>query len=183
MWCTPSGLLTAVVLLAQAGAPWSLSVDPPTAGQTPHWTLELSAPYCGGYRIGDGVYVRPEPPLALPNVVPDGSVLFQGQPGSVTLTPEALRIGPAPDMVFSQVCLQGDAQFIVELLPGAGLALPADPGTYAVDLWTGADPIQVVTLSFDVPPGDSPGQADSPTGAPPQPAPRSMSAIWPGSAP
>jgi hypothetical protein len=160
MLCTPSGLLAAVVLLAQAGAPWGLSVDPPVAGQTPHWTLELSAPYCGGYRIGDGVYVRPEPPLALPAVVPDGSVLFQGQPASVSLTPQALRIGPAPDMVFSQVCLASDSQFIVELLPDAGLALPAEPGTYAVDLWTGADPSQVVTLSFDVPPDESQDQAD-----------------------
>ena len=159
MVCTPSGLLAALVLVAQVGAPWSLAVDPPVAGQSPHWTLELSAPYCGGYRIGDGVYVRPEAPLALPAAVPDGSVLFQGQPASVSLTPEALRIGPAPDMVFSQVCLQSDAQFIVELLPNAGLALPPEPGTYAVDLWTGADPSQVVTLSFDVP-DESRGQVD-----------------------
>jgi hypothetical protein len=151
MLCTPSGLFAAAVLLAQAGAPWGLAVDPPVAGLTPHWILELSAPYCGGYRIGDGVYIRPEPPLALPDAVPDGSVLFQGQPASVTLTRDALQIGPAPDTVFSQVCTQGESQFTVEVLPEAGLALPAEPGTYAVDLWTGADPSQVVTLSFDVP--------------------------------
>jgi hypothetical protein len=78
----------------------------------------------------------------------------------VSLTPQALRIGPAPDMVFSQVCLSSDSQFIVELLPDAGLALPPEPGTYAVDLWTGADPSRVVTLSFDVPPDESQGQAD-----------------------
>jgi hypothetical protein len=98
------------------------------------------------------VYLRPEPPLSLPDAVPDGSVLFQGQPASVTFTGEALRIGPGPGTVFSQVCVQGDRQFIVELLPDAGLALPGDPGTYAVDLWTGADPAQVVTVTFDVPP-------------------------------
>jgi hypothetical protein len=160
MLCTPSGLFAAAVLLAQAGAPWSLAVDPPVAGQTPHWTLELSAPYCGGYRIGDGVYIRPEPPLAVPQAVPDGSVLFQRQPASVTLTPDALRIGPAPDTVFSQVCLPGESQFTVDVLPEAGLALPAEPGTYAVDLWTGAEPTQVVTLSFEVPAAESRGRAD-----------------------
>jgi hypothetical protein len=160
MLCTPSGLLAAVVLLAQAGAPWSLAVDPPIAGQTPHWTLQLSAPYCGGYQIGDGVYLRPEPPLALPKVVPDGSVLFQRQAASVTLTPEALRISPGPDTLFSQVCLPGESQFTVDLLAEAGLALPAEPGTYAVDLWTGAAPSQVVTLSFEVPPDESQAQAD-----------------------
>jgi hypothetical protein len=141
-----------VALLAQPALPWGLAVDPPVAGQTPHWTLELSAPYCGGFGIGDGVYVHPQPPLALPEEVPEGSVLFQGQPASVTLTPEALRIGPGPDMLFSQVCLPGERQFTVELLPEAGLALPADPGTYTVELWTGADPAQVVPLSFEVPP-------------------------------
>jgi hypothetical protein len=81
-----------VALLAQPALPWGLAVDPPVAGQTPHWTLELSAPYCGGYRIGDGGYIRPEPPMALPQAVPDGSVLFQRQPASATLTREALRI-------------------------------------------------------------------------------------------
>jgi hypothetical protein len=53
MLCTPSGLLAAFVLLAQAGAPWSLQ----------------------------------------------GSVLFQRQPASVTLTAQALRIGPGPTRV------------------------------------------------------------------------------------
>ena len=73
---------------------------------------------------------------------------------------DALRIGPAPDTVFSQVCLPGESQFTVDVLPEAGLALPGEPGTYAVDLWTGAYPSQVVTLSFDVPPAESRGRAD-----------------------
>jgi hypothetical protein len=152
VWCTPSRLLAAAALLAQPALPWSLAVEPAVPGQTPRWTLELSAPYCGGFRIGEGVYVRPEPPLGVPDAVPEGSVLFQGQPASVALTGDALRIGPAPDMLFSQVCLSGERQFTIELLPEAGLALPADPGTYTVELWTGAEPSQVVPVSFEVPP-------------------------------
>jgi hypothetical protein len=141
-----------VAVLAQPALPWSLVVEPAVPGQSVHWTLELSAPYCGGFRIGDGVYLHPEPPLSLPDQVPDGSVLFQGQPASVTFISDSMRIGPAPGTLFSQVCVQGERQFTVELLPDAGLALPGEPGTYAVDLWTGADPSQVVTLTFDVPP-------------------------------
>src|SRR5262249_25739962 len=53
----------------------SLGVDPNQPGTTPHWTITIGAPYCGGYRIGDGVYVSAEAPLAMPSTPPDGSVL------------------------------------------------------------------------------------------------------------
>jgi hypothetical protein len=154
VWCTAFELIAAVGLLAQAGGPWSMAVDPAVPGQTPHWTLELSAPYCGGFRIGEGVYLHAEPPLALPAAVPDGSVLFQGEPASVDVSSELLRISPGPGAVFSQVCLQGERAFTVELLPAAGLGLPPDPGTYTIDVWLGASPTTLVTLSFEVPPAE-----------------------------
>lgn len=76
----------------------SLAVDPDTAGATPHWSITIGAAYCGGYRVGDGVYVSPEPPLALPVSVADGSTLFAGQPATAIVDPVtgALRIGPGP---------------------------------------------------------------------------------------
>jgi hypothetical protein len=158
--CTPFGLIAALFFLAQSVMPWTLTVDPATPGATPHWTLNLSAPYCGGFRIGDGVYVHPEPPLALPDPLPDASVLFQGQPANATTVGDALRISPAPGTVFSQVCIQGERPFSVELLPEAGLALPSDPSSYSLDLWTGADPNSQISLTFDVPPAAT--ESDSP---------------------
>lgn len=137
-----------------AGNP-TLSVDPDQPGATPHWTIGLAAPYCGGFRIGDGVYVRPEAPLTLPPSLPDGSVLFEGHPASISQVGDALRIGPAPDTVWSMICQPGQRPFRVELLPAAGLALPADAGSYALDVWTGANPTPA-TVSIDVPAPDAP---------------------------
>jgi hypothetical protein len=37
------------------------------------------------------------------------------------------------------------------VLSEAGLALPPDPGIYSVEVWTGAEPTQLVTLTFEVP--------------------------------
>jgi hypothetical protein len=132
-----------------AGNP-TLSVDPDQPGATPHWTIGLAAPYCGGLRIGEGVYVRPEAPLTLPASLPDGSVLFEGHPASVSQVGDALRIGPAPDTVWSMICQPGVRPFRVELLPEFGLALPTDAGSYALDVWTGANPTPA-TVSVDVP--------------------------------
>jgi hypothetical protein len=126
-----------------------LVVEPDQPGASAHWTVSLTAPYCGGYGIGDGVYVRPEPPLTLPDALPDGSVLFQGRPASASIVGDAVRIGPAPDTVFAQVCQTGERPLTVELLADAGLALPAEPGSYAVDVWTGARP-DVTVLPVEV---------------------------------
>jgi hypothetical protein len=55
--------------------------------------------------------------------------------------------------VFAQVCQTGERPLSVELLPDAGLALPAEPGSYAVDVWTGARP-DVTVLPIEVPAPD-----------------------------
>jgi hypothetical protein len=131
----------------------SLSVDPLQPGATPHWTITIGAQYCGGYKIGDGVYVSPEPPLALPSAIPDGSALFAGQPGAVDWVNGTLRIGPGPGLMQSMICMAGQRPLNIELLPTAGFALPADPGDYALDVWTGADPTPM-NLPFSVPAAD-----------------------------
>jgi hypothetical protein len=128
----------------------SVAIDPAQVGATPHWTITLGAAYCGGYRVGDGVYVSPEPPLALPSTVPDGSVLFSGQPAAVDWVDGALRVGPGPGLVQSMVCMAGQRPLNIELTPNAGFSLPADPGDYAVDVWTGSNPT-MLTLTFTVP--------------------------------
>jgi len=137
----------------QPGAPTtvqpSISVDPDQPGATPHWQFTLAPTYCGGYRIGDGVYVSPEAPLALPSTVSSDAVLFAGQPASVDTATGALRVNPAPGLAQSMVCMTGPRALVVDVLPEAGLSLPNDPGQYAVDVWTGADPTPI-TLSFQV---------------------------------
>jgi|SRR5579864_536084 len=139
---------------APASVTPSLAVDPDQAGATPHWTITLGAAYCGGYRIGDGVYVSPEPPLALPSSMADGSTLFAGQPAAVDFVNGALRIAPGQGLVLSMICVAGQRPLKVELLPEAGFDLPSDPGDYAVDVWTGADPT-VMSLAVSVPASDS----------------------------
>lgn len=116
----------------------------------PHWTISFSAPYCGGYRVGDGVYLSPEPPLALPDPVPDGSVLFAGSAGALTPINGGLRVAPAPGTLWSMICIQGDRPLTVELLPDAGFGLPDQPGDYVLDLWTGERPTPVA-IAFSVP--------------------------------
>ena len=134
----------------------SIEVDPNQLGATPHWTITIGATYCGGYRIGDGVYVSPEAPLALPSSMPDGSVLFAGQPAAVSHVDGAtLRVGPAPGQAQSMLCMPGDRPLTVELLPEAGFTLPTDAGDYAVDVWTGADPTPQ-NFTFSVPAADQP---------------------------
>jgi hypothetical protein len=126
------------LLLAQSAPAWSMSVDPATPqASNVHWTLQLSAGYCGGYRIGDGVYIQPQAPLALPDQVPAEDVLFDGNATDVSLQDGVLRVAPSPDLARSMICLSGDRPFSVELLPALGLSNP-DPGTYTVDVWTGA---------------------------------------------
>jgi hypothetical protein len=131
----------------------ALSVDPLQPGATPHWTISIAARYCGGYKIGDGVYVSPEPPLALPSSIPDGSALFAGQPGAVDWVNGTLRIGPASGLMQSMICMAGPRQLDIELLETAGFTLPSDPGDYALDVWTGADPTPM-NLTFTVPSAD-----------------------------
>jgi hypothetical protein len=137
----------------------SLGIDPDQLGATPHWTITIGAQYCGGFRIGDGVYVSPEAPLALPSTLPDGSVLFDGQPASVDWVNGALRVGPGQGLARSMICMAGDRPLSVELLPQAAFGLPADPGDYAVDVWTGANPTPL-NLVFTAPAADQPPATD-----------------------
>jgi hypothetical protein len=161
------GPITALAQVPQPGpntpqAP-SVQVDPGQPGTTPHWTITLFEPYCGGYKIGDGVYLSPESPLALPQNLPDGSVLFAGQPASATLVGNAVRVAPAPGVVGSMICMQGNRSLTINFLPQAGLTLPDAGGTYALDYWTGADPT-LDTVSFEIPPVSDAPPADAAPG-------------------
>ena len=146
------GLASPVIVMAQSAAP-SVSVDPALPGASPHWTITVFAEYCGGYRIGDGVYVSPEAPLAVPTSLPSASVLFAGGPASVTQVGTALRIASAPGLAQSMICVAGDQPLSIELLPEAGFALPSTAGSFVLRLWTGAQPTPV-TVAFDVPSQD-----------------------------
>jgi hypothetical protein len=144
-------LSTAVPANAQtAPAAWTATVDPDVASAATHLTITLSAAYCGGFRVGDGVYVQAEAPLVLSGPVPDGSALFAGGAATTDSVGDALRFTPAPGRVWSQICIQGQRDLSVELTPDAGFTLPDQPGTYALDVWTGEN-AQPVTVTFDVP--------------------------------
>lgn len=132
----------------------SVSVDPDQSGATGDWTFNLSAPYCGGYKIGSGVYVSPEAPLALPDSLPDGSVLFAGNPASFDIQQGVLRVSLGPGIVQSMICMQGDRPLSIELLPSAGFAVPDAPGDYAIDVWTGERPTPTAA-AFTVPAASS----------------------------
>jgi hypothetical protein len=126
-----------------------------------HWTVNLTAPYCGGFQVGDGVYLSPEAPLALPDTLPDGSVLFAGKPASFSLANGALRVALGPGIVQSMICMQGERPLAVEVLPSSGFALPDAPGDYTLDVWTGARPTPV-QLTVSVPGGDDQAGLDPP---------------------
>src|SRR5579884_3860659 len=93
-----------------AWSAWSLNFDPATAGATNvRWTVSLSAPYCGGYRVGDGVHIAPEAPLSLPATVPAEDVVFAGNAAVVSMDASgALVVSQSPRVVRSQVCMQGE---------------------------------------------------------------------------
>jgi hypothetical protein len=132
------------MLVAQTAPVWSVTFDPATAGASGvHWTVTLAAPYCGGYKVGDGVHIAPEAPLALPTSVPAEDVAFAGTLAEVSVDEAgALVVNQSPRVARSQICMDGDRPLTVELLPGLGLTNP-DAGTYVVDVWTGASPTPV----------------------------------------
>src|SRR5947209_1908426 len=101
----------------------TVAIDPDQPGAMPHWTVTIGAEYCGGYRIGDGVYVKPEAPLALPATVAADGVLFAGQPASVAIVHGVLRVSPGVGLIQSMICIAGQRPLQVELLPSAGLGL------------------------------------------------------------
>jgi hypothetical protein len=144
-----SALLATVVMLGSNVTP-SVVVDPDQTSATADWSITIPAQYCGGYRIGDGVYISPEAPITLPSPVPDGSVMFAGQPAEVDEINGAWRVSLAPGIAQSMICMPDDRPLTIELTPQAGVTLPDSPGTYAVDVWTGANPTPM-TLQFDVP--------------------------------
>jgi len=145
----------------------SVAVDPNQPGATPHWTITLFEPYCGGYRIGDGVYLSFESPMTTPTNPPDGSLLFAGQPASVSRVGDALRVAPSPGTLWSMICAPGDRSLTLELLPPAGVTLPDAAGTYALDYWTGAN-LTPNTLSFDVPDPTDGSSSDNSSGGQPE---------------
>jgi len=126
------------VLLAQPATSPSIIFDPasPDASGV-HWIVTLSAPYCGGVRIGDGVYIEPEAPLSLPGTVAADAVLFDGKAAEVDLQAGVLRVRPSPALAQSMICLPGNQLFTVELLSSLGLANPG-AGDYVVDVWIGS---------------------------------------------
>src|SRR5579859_4195391 len=126
------------LLMAQPAPPASISLDSTSPLATSvHWTVTLSAPCCGGFRIGDGVYLQPEAPLALPADVPPAAVLFDGQPADVALQGDVLRVSPSPTLAQSQLCQAGSRPFTIELLGSLGLTNPG-AGDYAVNVWLGS---------------------------------------------
>ncbi|HEX8966256.1 MAG TPA: hypothetical protein VF937_00145 [Chloroflexota bacterium] len=133
---------------------WSVAVDPNTPQTSNvHWTISLSAPYCGGYQIGDGVFIEAEAPLAFPDPAPADAVLFAGEPAQVSQTNGVLQVSPAASLARSMICMQGDRPFTIELLPSLGLSNP-DPGSYAIDVWvgSGSQPVQLpVTIDDPAP--------------------------------
>jgi hypothetical protein len=123
---------------APAPAAWSVALDPPAAHAAGvRWTISLSANYCGGYDIGDGVFIQPEAPFAFPDPVAADGVLFEGGAADVHLENGVLRVVPSSDRLWSQVCIQGERPLTVELQPSVGLTNP-DAGTYDVGVWIGA---------------------------------------------
>ena len=141
------------LLVAQAAPAWSVALDPSAAhASNVHWTFSLSAGYCGGWQIGNGVFIQPETPLSFADPVPSDAVLFAGQAADVSIQNGVLQVAPAAGLAHSQICTQGDRQFTVELLPSLGLTNP-DAGTYVVDVWTGTNPsMQQLPVTVDDPP-------------------------------
>jgi len=130
-----------------------VSVNPDQPGAAADWTFNLSAPYCGGFQIGSGVYLSPEAPLAFPDTFSDGSVLFAGNPASFDIQEGVLRVSLGPGIAQSMICMQGDRPLSIELLPSAGFTVPDVPGDYAIDVWTGARSTPVAA-AFTVPTAD-----------------------------
>jgi hypothetical protein len=133
------GLLAIGSAHAQTADPsWFVSVDPSTAQASGvHWTVQLAAPYCGSYRLGDGVHIQPQAPLAFPETVPSDGVLLGGQPAQAALSDGVLVVSPAPGLARSLICMPGEQPLTVELLPSLGMANP-DAGSYVVDVWLGS---------------------------------------------
>jgi hypothetical protein len=149
------------IVVAQAMPGWSVVLDPATAhASSVHWTISLSAHYCGGYVVGDGVYVQLEAPFAFPNTVQDEDVLFAGNAAVTSLDNGILRVAQAPDVARSMLCTQGERPLTIELLPSLGLTNP-DSGTYAVDVWTGSNAtVNQLPLTVNDPSAAEPALAD-----------------------
>src|ERR1700682_346746 len=78
---------------------WSATIDPSAPGAVgTHWTISLTARYCGGYQIGEGVYIQPEAPLTLPDPVSVDAGLFAGQAAEVVVDNGVLRVAPSPGL-------------------------------------------------------------------------------------
>jgi hypothetical protein len=133
------GLLAVGSAQAQTADPsWFVSIDPSTAqAASVHWTIQLTAPYCGGYRLGDGVHIQPQAPLAFPDTLASDGVVLGGQPAQATLSDGVLVVSPAPGLAQSMICMPGEQPLTVELVPSLGMANP-DPGNYVVDVWLGS---------------------------------------------
>ena len=126
------------VLLLGTGAPdWHVDVFTASDSGAATWTITLSAPYCDGYAVDDGVFIRPEPPLVLPESVSASDVLLADGPANVSVADGVLRVLPAQGGAQSTECSRGDRDFTIKLLPEVGLRTP-DFGDYAIDVWIGS---------------------------------------------
>jgi len=140
---------------AQAGAlpqpaPPTLTVSPSAAvAMSATWTLHLSAPYCGGFRIGQGVAVQPRPPLTLEMLTARG-VRFDQLAAETEVVGDVLWVRPAPGQIWSMICLQQEQPFTIDF---TGVANPP-AGTYTVTVWSGAhpDPISLAVTPVEVAP-------------------------------
>ncbi len=124
------------------GASVTLSPDTVAASGV-EWKVQIVLPYCGGYQIGRYVVLRFEPPFTLPLRVLSEAVSFDDGPAVVIRKGNTLQIAPAPGRVWSMVCGVRRPLDIV-LSKALGLANPAKPGSYSIEVSTEADPKPVL---------------------------------------
>jgi hypothetical protein len=120
-------------------SPVSINLSPDKARATNvSWTVQLSAPYCGGYNIGGYVSIRPIAPLSLPKSVPSSSVTFANGPAEVSSIEGTLQVKPAEGRAWTQLCSFQPQPLTIVFSPGAGWVNPAKSGTYYVEVSTGS---------------------------------------------
>ena len=106
------------------------------------WVVTLDVPYCGGYAVGDGVYLELLDSFTWPDTVQPGSVSFADGPANVSLDRMSgvLQVKPAAGRIWAQFCLaNGTVPLTVMLAPSLGLAAPND-GDEALEVRTPSSP-------------------------------------------
>jgi hypothetical protein len=130
---------------ADEGLSARLAVNPAPDGAAT-WVITLDAPYCGGFRVGDGVYLQLLDAFSWPDTVPTDAVSFADGPALIALDQVAgvLQVSPAPGRIWAQFCVDGGTvPLTVTLAPSLGLDRPSD-GQQALQVWTSESPVPVV---------------------------------------